>query len=112
LQDSCDITVTPAGPDLVAIYNEYCTSTYATVGVDGSYLTIDTNPDDEDDYIDYDAYQAIISVNEELGLPDSVLNSMGQTRALDGVQSYSTDELDISWTYHPDKGLCVNYSLK
>ena len=42
--DNCTITVLPAGPDLRALYNEYCTSTFASVANDGSYLSIDTNP--------------------------------------------------------------------
>lgn len=107
--DNCTITVLPAGPDLRALYNEYCTSTFASVANDGSYLSIDTNPSDKDDYMDYEAYSAIIAVNEALELPESVLNRMNQTRSLDGVQSYSTDELEITWSYHPSRGLEVNY---
>ena len=110
--DTCTITVLPAGPDLQALYNEYCTSSFASVANDGSYLSIDTNPNDKDDYIDYDAYSAIIAVNNALELPESVLNRMNQTRSMDGIQSYSTDELEITWTYHPDKGMEVNYTLK
>ena len=110
--DTCTITVLPAGPDLRALYNEYCSSYYARIANDGSYLSIDTNPNDKDDHFDYEAYQAIVSVNAALGLPESVLNRMNQTRSMDGIQSYSNDELEITWTYHPDKGMEVNYTLK
>lgn len=110
--DTCTITVLPAGPDLRALYNEYCSSSYASVANDGSYLSIDTNPYDLDDHFDREAYNAIVAVNEALGLPESVLNRMNQTRSIDGIQSYSTDEIEITWTYHPDKGMEVNYSLK
>lgn len=110
--DICSVVVTPAGPDLQAIYNEYCTSVFASVASDGSYLYIDTNPEDKKGYSDYEAYFAIIAINEELGLPESVLNKMSQTRAIDGIQTYSTSELDIEWTYHPDRGLEVNYIIK
>ena len=109
--DTCSVVVTPAGPDLQAIYNEYCTSTFASIASDGSYLFIDTNPKDKDEYTDYDAYLAIIAINEALELPESVWNKMGQTRSMDGIQSYSTSELEIDWTYHPDKGLEVNYTI-
>ena len=37
------------GPDFKTIYDEYCSSIWADVGSDGSYLAIDTNPYDEDD---------------------------------------------------------------
>lgn len=110
--DTCTVTVLPAGPDLREVYREFCDSSFATLASDGSYLSIDTNPDDKDDYIDYVAYFAITSVNEALGLPESVLNKMNQTRAVDGMQSYSTDDLDITWTYHPDDGLEVTYALR
>ena len=110
--DTCSVVVAPAGPDLQAIYNEYCTSTFASIASDGSYLFIDTNPSDKDEYTDYDAYLAIMAVNEALGLPESVLNKMNQTRSMDGIQSYSASELDIDWTYHPDRGLEVNYTIK
>lgn len=110
--DLCEVTVVSAGPDLQGIYNEYCTASFAEVASDGSYLTVDTNPFDIDDHTDYEAYQAIVSINEALGLPESVLNRMVQTRSMDGIQSYSTDDLDITWTYHPDRGLEVNYSKK
>lgn len=66
----------------------------------------------KEEYFDSDAYEAIVAVNEALGLPESVLNKMDQTRSVDGMQSYSTDELEITWTYHPDKGIEVDYSLK
>ena len=110
--DTADVVVVPAGPDLQGMYAEYCSSSFAEVASDGSYLSVDTNPSDEDDYIDYEAYLAITSINDALELPESVLNKMNQTRSMDGMQSYSTDELEITWTYHPNKGLEVNYSLK
>lgn len=100
------------GPDLQAIYDEYCSDSFASVASDGSYLSVDTNPLDLDDHTDYEAYDAIEKINEALELPESVLNKMNQTRSLDGIQTYSNTELEVSWTYHPNKGLEVNYSLK
>lgn len=110
--DTCNVVITPAGPDFQAMYNDYCTSTFASVASDGSYLSIDTNPTDKDDYFDYEAYAAIMAINEAIGFPESVLNRMNQTRSMDGIQSYSNDEVEVTWTYHPNKGMEVNYSLK
>lgn len=110
--DTCSVTVLPAGPDLQGLYNDYCSSSFADLASDGSYLYVDTNPSDKDDHTDYEAYLAIMSINEALGLPESVLNRMNQTRSLDGVQSYSTDDLEIMWSYHPDRGLEVSYTLR
>lgn len=112
ISDMCVVTVLPAKPNLVELYNRFCSSKYADFASDGSFLSIDTNPKDWDDYFDSEAYEAIVNVNKELGIPESVLNRMDSTRALDGVQSWSNDDLEITWSYHPDKGLVVNYSLK
>lgn len=100
------------GPDFLAIYNEYCTSEFADVGSDGSYLSIDTNPSDDGGYTDHDALNAVSNINNALGLPESVIEQMGHTSALDGIQSYSTDELEVRWSYHPDRGLEITYMRK
>lgn len=102
----------PIGPDLVSIFKEYCSSSYADVASDGSYLSIDSNPSDSE-YNKYekDALQAIIIVNNKLDLPDSVLNKMAHTRSMDGRQVYEGDGIEISWIYHPDNGLEVTYTI-
>lgn len=107
----CKITVEPSGPDLQAIYLQYCEPSYASVATDGSYLSIDTDPDSS--YLDYEeeALSAIFAVNEELGIPDSVIEKMGSTRALDGVQTQICGDIEVRWPYHPDNGLEVIYSL-
>lgn len=109
--DTCEVIVEKAGPDLEALYNEYCESSFAKVASDGSYLFIDTNPLDVKDELDYNAYLAIMEINETLGLPESVNNKMNQTRSIDGMQTASGDGFEVSWTYHPDKGMEVTYSL-
>ena len=100
-----------SGPDFAAIFEECCDSGYAEVAGDGSYLTIDTNPKNRDDYIDYGAYYAIQDVHEILELPESLWEKMKKTRALDGTQVQEYEDLGIvvTWSYHPDKGLDVTY---
>lgn len=111
--DECEITVKAAGPDFKALYNEYCTSTWAEVGSDGSYLSIDTNPYDWDDsgVAYWEAYTAVENVNSAIGLPDYVLEDMGATSASMGRQTQNFPELGVTvtWTYHPDEGLEVTY---
>lgn len=108
--DSLTVTV-KSGPDFKALYNEYCNSIWADYGSDGSYLSIDTNPYDWDDEgLAYpEAYTAIASVNDALGLPSSLLNDMGQTSGADGKQSETFEDVTVTWKYHPDKGLEVTY---
>jgi predicted nucleic acid-binding Zn ribbon protein len=112
--DTCEITVLPAGPDFLGLFDEYCDSTWASVGSDGSYLSIDTNPDDEDDtgIAYWEAYLAIESVNEALGLPEYLSEDMSSTTSLMGRQSQDFDDVTVSWTYHPDHGLEVTYKAK
>ncbi len=108
--DTLTVTV-KSGPDFKSIYSRYCNSTWASVGSDGSFLSIDTNPSDKDDYTDYDALEAILSVNQALGLPDSLLDSMLSTTAMMGRQTetYSSKGVSVSWSYHPDKGMEISY---
>lgn len=102
------------GVDLKKIYSEHCISTWAQVGDDGSYLYIDTNPYNwEDDGLAYpEAYYAIEAINEELGLPTSLCQEIGQTTANDGkqIRIYEDLGIEISWRYHPDKGLEITYA--
>lgn len=110
--DMCSFIVEAAGPDFASVFDKYCKSPWASLASDGSYLSIDTNPNDSSiSASEADALVAIISVNKELGLPDSVIEKMSKTRSLDGMQSAKGDGVEVSWTYHPDHGLEVTYSL-
>ena len=101
------------GPDFNQIFKDCeLDDEWAYVGSDGSYLTIDTNPHDEDDYTDYAAFLSIYVINEKLGLPDSLAEKMGKTSAMDGRQSQSFDDVEVSWKYHPDNGMEVTYEAK
>lgn len=105
----CKVTVEEAGPDLQAVYAILDDDYYCEIGYDGSYLEIDTNPYDIDDGSSYTGALLVQEANELLGLPDSVWTRMTNTNALGGVQNYTTDKLNISWSYHPDNGLEVIY---
>ena len=91
--------------------NEECEAAgvYSYVGEDGSYLLVDTNPLDMDDYYDADAWEMVKTINKELGFSESLEQKMGQTRALDGIQTEEQGNVSVSWSYHPNKGLEVIY---
>lgn len=99
-------------PDLAAIYDMAQKKECVTLSGDGLSLTIDTNPDDKEDYFSTDALDFIQVVNHELGLPDAVYERMVSTRALDGTQTADYDNVFVSWSYHPDNGLKVIYEAK
>ena len=89
------------------IYNTYLSSEYAEVASDGSYLSIDTNPNDIDDYSVDGAIEGIIITLDELGIPESVLQKMGETSSMDGRLTEEHNGIEVSWKYHPDNGLEV-----
>ena len=111
-----NITVKEKGPNLKAIYDEFCQSTWADLGSDYSYLSLDTNPYNQDDgdyrYI-FTVNDAIEKINKKMGLPDSLYNDMNQTSWSMGKQKevFENVGIEVTWTYHPDKGLEVTYKL-
>lgn len=108
------VNAKPKGPDFQALYDEYCSSPWAKVANDGSYLAIDTNPSDRkaDSNIHIlEADQAIKDINKALGFDESLYERMGRTNALAGMQSKTDNGVRVSWDYHPKNGLEVTYSL-
>lgn len=99
-------------PSLKNIGEKYGDDWFCTVADDGSYLTIDTDPLDLGEYITDGSDEAIQNINKELGFPDSVYAQMISTRALDGVQTYEKNGVNVQWTFHPDNGLEVIYSVE
>lgn len=96
--------------DFEAIYDEYLDSSYAKVASDGSYLKIDTNPDDYSDYSNDDAVNGVIETVYALDLPSSLIEELSSTRALDGRLSKTYGNITVSWSYHPDNGLEILFT--
>lgn len=101
-----------------SLYERYCKEPWAEVGSDGSYLSIDSNPYDVDDkksgsseYFS-EAWEAVKNINKELGFTDAVNKKMGETSSLDGRQSESINGVNLSWKYHPDKGMEIMYTFE
>lgn len=92
-------------------FEDVVDSKYSDIASDGSYMTIDTNPYNIEKHFDSNADKAIERVNKELGIPASVYEKMGKTRALDGRQEEEHNGVKVSWAYHPDNGLEVMYEI-
>lgn len=99
-------------PNLKEVGKKYADESFCMVSEDGSYLMIDTDPLDFGDYITDGSDDAIQNINADLGFPDSVYAQMCSTRALDGTQEYEKNGINVSWTFHPDNGLEVIYSVE
>lgn len=89
-----------------------CDTYYCELANDGSYIEVDTNPLDLDDYSSTSAFNMVKALNKELGFNESLNSKMLKTRALDGTLSDENDNIKVTWTYHPDRGLNVTYELK
>lgn len=85
---------------------------------------VDVNDDDVDytgdatslevdvEYPYGDALEWFETLLEEFGFSSAVQSRIGQTRALDGTQEAETDDVRVTWTYHPDNGLSAVFSLE
>ena len=113
--ETISVTVKIKGPDFNNLYNEIDSDVkYAwTLGSDGSYLMADTNVYNSDDYSNSATWYSIKDMNKKLGLPDSLNNDMAQTTWSMGRQNkvFESVGIEVTWTYHPDKGLEVSYKL-
>ena len=87
--------------------------TVLSISEDGSYLSIDSNPlnIDQSSISTYQTYAngCIRSINSALGLPTWLYGEMCETRAIDGRQKETFDNVTVSWSYHPKQGLEVMY---
>lgn len=100
------------GKDFRKLYADIADKSWCTIASDGSYMKIDTNPYDVDDYTIYEAYLKIKQINKDLGFSAVVTDDMASTRAVDGRQSAESQKATVTWRYHPDNGLEVTYSWK
>lgn len=110
VESSFDLEVRPDMSNFKTLYETYLDSSYAQVAEDGSYLLIDTNPSDRNNYSSTKARNGLVAAVNALELPESLLQKMANTRAIDGMQTQTYDDLEVSWTYHPNKGLEVLFS--
>ena len=101
-----------SGKDFRKKYASIADESWCTIASDGSYMKIDTNPYDIDDYTNSAAYYKLKAINSDLGFSAAVFEDMGATRALDGRQSAESPKAIVSWRYHPNNGLEATYSWK
>jgi len=72
------------------------------VGDEGATVTFDMKGEDELTGIGYTDVACLLG---ELGTPSNVLSHIDQTTSMDGRQTESWDNITVSWSYHPDRGL-------
>lgn len=80
----------------------------ASVGDEGATVTLDTKGEEDISGISFQNLECMISA---LDIPDAIESRILATRALDGVQSGTYDDVSLSWSYHPDDGMTLIVSL-
>ena len=66
------------------------------------------------DFADYSnpIFDEIQEINTFLGFSESVYKEMLSTSASDGKHLTENDTIKITWKYHPDRGMEINYIIK
>ena len=82
------------------------------IGYDNSYIEVDTNPYNLDNYYNPTYLDILEAFNSALNVPDYIYQLMISTTAMQGRQTETVNGLTISWTYHPDNGLEVLYRME
>ena len=83
-----------------------CSSSGTTLASDGKSITVDSK-----NKYDNKSLSDIILIIGTLDLPDSLFDEMTSTNSLMGRLTETYDNIQVSWSYHPDKGLDVVFKL-
>jgi hypothetical protein len=75
-----------------------------TIGDKGTSLAIDTKGEDDSSGPSWSDAACVL---EELQVPDSVVAQVDATSAMQGRQTAAWNNVEASWTYHPDTGLKI-----
>ena len=105
------ITLGGGKKDFNEMFSEYADEIWCQIPHDGSYISIDTNPLNIEDEVEYAAWRACEEINSKLGFSAALGEKMSKTRSIDGRQNESNDQYAVSWSFHPDHGLEVTYEL-
>lgn len=111
LNSSSNKKVNPLEDAYDILYSQYGWSSCYRLGSDKSYLQVDTNPYDIDEYYDSTYIEILNSTLTALKLPDYIYQRMLKTTAMQGRQDVTVNGINVSWTYHPDKGLEVMFTI-
>lgn len=77
-----------------------CTYSRTVISSDGLSISVDSK-----NKYDSDGVKDIITIINELDLPESLIDAMESTNALMGRQKETYGDYEVSWSYHPDNGL-------
>lgn len=73
----------------------------AQIADEGKTLTVNSKGEDDVEGLPYDDLDCIL---DGLGATAAVMSHFQQTTSMDGRQTEEWDDLELSWSYHPDRG--------
>lgn len=82
---------------------------YSVIADGGKTFVIKTQGAEDTDGFDSTGLRCVL---DQLAVPASVREHIGDTRALDGQQTDTWDAFTARWTYHPDDGLSMTVQVK
>lgn len=88
-----------------------CNTHYCEISKKGTYLEIDTNPENILNFSSQEAFELIKKANNELGLPESLSKKIDSTTTIDGRQDFDFQNVSVSWIFHPEQGYEVIYEV-
>lgn len=88
-----------------------CTPYYCEISEKGTYLQVDTNPENKSNFSSQEAFEFIKKINNELKLPESLSKKIDSTTAIDGRQEYNFENVSVNWIFHPEQGYEVIYEV-
>lgn len=112
--DSLKVVVKKEVPDFQKVFDECeLDSSWATIDSDGSYLSIDTNPDNIEEYVEMEEYFSLFAIQEYFDLPESLMEEIKHTAQIDGKQSRTFEDINltVTWKYDIYNGWQVMYKV-
>lgn len=73
----------------------------AQIADEGKTLTVNSKGEDDVEGLPYDDLDCIL---DGLGATAAVMSHFQQTTSMDGRQTEEWGDLELSWSYHPDRG--------
>lgn len=109
------LTACSSSPSLLVEAHEACSDhdlSGVTLDDDRGAMTINGAGRQDDGTITEDGiatYLAYECIEDALDVPQFVRDEMGATTSLQGRQSANWDDLEATWSYHPNNGLNITY---
>lgn len=99
-------------PEFQEMFPECESKIYCEIASDGSYMMLDSNPNDRNNYYMKYVWESIEETNKALGFSSAFTTKMKYLRTTYGRWTESNDNYTVSWSYDPDSGLEVMYVKK